>query len=256
MSERNIYLTSSTYSNGQDWTRIRKIFVNRRHIIPFADGQVRGTLNNQFSMDEYGPYLRIATTSNNRGQTENNVYTLGFALQRHGSLTGIAPTERIYSARYVNRRLYLVTFRQIDPFFVISFANHKRPVVLGELKIPGFSRYLQPYDETTIVGIGRETDSLGRQLGLKISVFDVRDCRNPRELYEAFGLTDKYASSDAEWEHKAFLLSPEKNLLVIPVKNSLKDSRFNGAIAFHIDKKGLTPGALIDHLVNANDSFY
>lgn len=64
MSEKSIYLTSSTYTNGQEWTKIKKIFVNRRHIIPFADGQVRGTINNQFSLDEYGPYFRIATTSN------------------------------------------------------------------------------------------------------------------------------------------------------------------------------------------------
>lgn len=80
----------------------------------------------------------------------------------------------------MGRRLYLVTFRQIDPFFVISLANHKKPVVLGELKIPGFSRYLHPYDENTIVGLGRQADESGRQQGLKISVFDVSDCKNPR----------------------------------------------------------------------------
>lgn len=93
MSEKSIYLTSSTYTNGETWTRIRKIFVNRRHIIPFADGQVRGSVNNQFSLDEYGPYFRVATTSNNNlGQTSNNVFTLGYALQNCGALTNIAPT--------------------------------------------------------------------------------------------------------------------------------------------------------------------
>lgn len=96
-------------------------------------------------------------------------------------MTGIAKGERIFSARYVLRRLYLVTFRQVDPFFVISFKSHKKPVILGELKITGFSRYLHPYDETTIIGLGRQADKNGRQLGLKISLFDVSDVKNPVE---------------------------------------------------------------------------
>lgn len=96
-----------------------------------------------------------------------------------GWLKGIAPSERIFSARFVDRRLYLVTFRQIDPFFVISFQNHRRPKILGELKITGFSRYLHPYDQDTIIGLGRQADSNGRQQGLKISLFDVSNVRSP-----------------------------------------------------------------------------
>jgi uncharacterized secreted protein with C-terminal beta-propeller domain len=74
----------------------------------------------------------------------------------------------------------MVTFRQVDPFFVISLSNHKKPVVLGELKVPGFSRYLHPYDEETIIGLGRDADATGRQTGLKIGLFDVSDPLNPK----------------------------------------------------------------------------
>lgn len=87
--------------NGQDYTNIRKIFVWRKYIVPFADGKVEGTINNQFSMDEYGPYLRVATTSNNGGKTQNNLFALGYYLKRSGELLGIAPGERIFSARFV-----------------------------------------------------------------------------------------------------------------------------------------------------------
>ncbi len=77
----------------------------------------------------------------------------------------------------------MVTFRQVDPFFVISLKNHRKPKLLGELKVPGFSRYLHPYDETTIIGFGRDADSSGRQLGLKIGLFDVTDATNPLQSY-------------------------------------------------------------------------
>ncbi len=107
-------------------------------------------------MDEYGQFFRVATTSNKDGTTSNNLFVLNFYLNAYGSLTGIAPTQRIYSVRYVRKRCYIVTFRQIDPFFVISLKDHRRPIILGELKVPGFSRYLHPYDETTIVGLGRQ----------------------------------------------------------------------------------------------------
>ena len=92
--------------------------------------------------------------------------------------------------------MYLVTFRQIDPFFVISLADHRNPTILGELKITGFSRYLHPYDENTIIGFGRQASSTGRQLGLKISVFDVTDVNNPKES-ASFELKERYASSTA-----------------------------------------------------------
>ena len=132
MSENAIYLSYT------DWNRrtgsdsvIHKIFVKRTRIVPFASARVDGTINNQFSMDQYYSIFRVATTSSTRigrtTTTSNNVYCFNFYMKQIGHLGGIAPTERIFSARYVDRRLYLVTFRQVDPFFVIGFANHRYP---------------------------------------------------------------------------------------------------------------------------------
>lgn len=96
-------------------------------------------------------------------------------------IAGLARGEKIYSARYIGLRLYLVTFRQIDPFYVISFKNPRKPIILGTLKISGFSKYLHPYDDTTIIGLGRQVSDGNTQLGLKISLFDVSNVNVPRE---------------------------------------------------------------------------
>lgn len=137
----------------------------------------------------------------------------------------------------MEKRLYLVTFRQVDPFFAISLQNHKKPKILGELKVPGFSRYLHPFDDDTIIGFGRQADNNGRQQGLKVSMFDVSDVKKPTELAK-MELEEHYASSTAQFEHKAFLLSPEKNMMVVPISmnNGNKDDMFNGAMAIHISK--------------------
>lgn len=124
-----------------------------------AKGEVPGRLLNQFSMDESENRFRIATTSefySNRSYLHNNVYVLDENLVRVGALEQIAKDESIYSARFMGERLYLVTFQTIDPFFVIDLSTDT-PKVLGELKIPGFSQYLHPYDENHVIGIGRDT---------------------------------------------------------------------------------------------------
>jgi inhibitor of cysteine peptidase len=180
MSERYIYLAINTTLNGVAYTQLRKIFVWDSYIIPFADGLVIGTIKNQFSLDEYNFFLRIATTD----WSANNVFVLDYFLQPYGKLTNIAPNERIESCRFVGKRLYLVTFRTEDPFFVISFSNHRLPKILGELHISGVSTYLHPYDETTIIGIGRSTDSTtARRLGLKIELFDVSNVASPKSNF-------------------------------------------------------------------------
>jgi len=231
------------------------------------NGKVPGSIINQFSMDEDDDVFRIATTINGRwssfeGQrteSTNNVYTLDSKLEMLGSLEGLAETERIYSTRFMGDKLYMVTFRQVDPFFVIDLSDAKNPKELGELKIPGFSRYLHPYDETTIIGIGQDATDRGRTTGLKISLFDVSDFENPKEIAQYVG-DDKYAQSTAMYEHKAFLFSKEKELMVIPVYNpdyrwDESGDSYNGAFVFRIKKDDIELRGLIDHSMNAEYSW-
>lgn len=179
----------------------------------------------------------------------NNLYVLNSELKVIGSVEGLAEGEQIYSVRFMGDRAYMVTFRQVDPFFAIDLSNPSSPKVLGELKIPGFSRYLHPYDENVIIGIGRDATETGRQEGLKISLFDVTDVSKPKEIAK-YVSDEKYSSSTAEYEHKAFLFSKEKELLVIPVYSYDYDKGgedMNGALVFKITEDSITLRGLIDH---------
>jgi uncharacterized secreted protein with C-terminal beta-propeller domain len=174
--------------------------------------------------------LRIATTTSTGGLS-NNVFVLdqsGEKLTTVGSLTGLAFTERIFSARYIDDVLYLVTFRQVDPLFTIDLSNPAQPKVAGELKIPGFSSYLHPVGEGKLLGIGRDADETGRIRGLQVSLFDVSDIYNPRREAQYLITSDVKppdgqvlwpgsTGSIAEHDHHAFSYFPEQGILAIPV---------------------------------------
>ena len=205
-------------------TVIHKIGLNSGQLKYIAKGEVPGRLLNQFSMDESENRFRIATTSEyyaNRSYLHNNVYVLDENLNRVGALEQIAKDESIYSARFMGDRLYLVTFQRIDPFFVIDLSTDT-PKVLGELKIPGFSQYLHPYDDNHVIGIGRDTQENkwgGVQIqGIKIALFDVTDVSKPSAVdVEIIGKqgTDSEVLSD----HKAMLFDKQKGILSIPISD-------------------------------------
>jgi inhibitor of cysteine peptidase len=209
----------------QSTTMIHKIGINSGAITYLAKGEVPGYLKNQFAMDEYGGNLRVATTSDvwtSRGQYEyNNVFVLDGAMKTIGSLTHIAEQEKIYSTRFIGDRLYMVTFKRIDPFFVIDLSTPSSPKILGKLKIPGYSDYLHPYDKNHIIGVGKETSSNEwggiSTKGLKLALFDVSDVEHPRQI-DKVEIGDSGTDSAALSDHRAFLFDKNKNLLVIPAR--------------------------------------
>jgi hypothetical protein len=138
-----------------------------------------------------------------------------------GKIESIAPGEKIYSARFMGDTFYLVIFRKIDPLFVIDLSNPYNPKILGELEITGYSDYLHLYDENHVIGVGKETIAADEgdfswYQGVKISLFDVTDMSEPKELAK-FEIGDRGTDSPVLRDHKAFLFDKEKNLLVIPV---------------------------------------
>jgi uncharacterized secreted protein with C-terminal beta-propeller domain len=175
-------------------------------------------------MDEYRGYFRIATTTghvsrNGDSTAQNRVYVLDEDLNIVGRLEGLAPGEQIYSARFMGGRAYLVTFKKVDPLFVIDLTDPTNPRTLGELEIPGYSDYLHPYDETHVIGIGKDAVDMGSfawYQGVKIALFDVSDPENPREI-SSYVIGDRGTNSYALDDHRAFLFSRSKNLLVIPI---------------------------------------
>ena len=205
-------------------TVIHKIAIGKNGTIDYlSKGEVPGRLLNQFSMDENGSKFRLATTSEYfsqyRNYRYNNVYVLDQNLKTIGSLEQIAPDEQIYSARFMEDRLYLVTFRQVDPFFVIDLSTDQ-PRVLGKLKLPGFSNYLHPYDQTHIIGIGRETNEnqFGgvQQEGIKVALFDVSDVENPVAI-DTYTIGGIGTDSEVLYDHKALLFDKGKNILSLPI---------------------------------------
>ena len=205
----------------QTITIIHKIGINNGAITYLAKGEVAGYLKNQFAMDEFGGNLRAATTSDvwtTRGQYEyNNVFVLDSAMKTIGSLTHIAEQEKIYSTRFIGDRLYMVTFKRIDPFFVIDLSTPASPKVLGKLKIPGYSDYLHPYDKNHIIGIGKETATTEwggvSTKGLKIALFDVTDVEHPQQIAKV-EIGDSGTTQAVLTDHRAFLFDKNKNLLV------------------------------------------
>ena len=214
VSTNNMYVTFGK----SEGTEIYRVAFNGLDMDFKAQGIVPGYVLNQYSMDEYDNYFRIATTVSpgfwsNRGDEHNNLYVLNMALNVVGKLENLAHGERIYSARFAGDKAYLVTFRQIDPFFVLDLKNPTSPKVAGELKIPGYSSYLHPYNENYVIGIGAEDSKV------KLSLFDVTNMRNPTEIAKYIIGEDAVSSqSIALHEPKAFLFDRQKQLLIIPVE--------------------------------------
>ena len=184
-----------------------------------ATGSVSGSPLNQFSLDQWGGHLRIATTVEGsfglgmfwaRWESANDVYVLDGDLNVVGAVMDLGLTERIYSARFIEDKGYLVTFRQIDPFYVMDLSDPQNPEVKGELKIPGYSSYLHPITKDLILGFGKDEGKV------KISLFDVHDPANPKEV-------DKYILSEY-WSdildtHHAFLLDEKHQIFFLPGSN-------------------------------------
>ena len=232
VSANNIYVTffapqgrygieEEVYAEG---TSIHRLSIDGREIAYESSGKVNGRVLNQFSMDEHDGYFRIATTTGyswEEGRSASHVFVLDESLETVGRLEGLAPGEQIYSARFMGSRCYLVTFKNVDPLFVIDLKNPRSPKVLGELKITGYSNYLHPYDENHIIGIGKEAVESGEEYfawyqGLKISLFDVSDVSNPIEVGK-YIIGDRGTDSTILRDHKALLFDREKGILVIPV---------------------------------------
>ena len=243
--------------------------------VPQGEAAVPGHVLNQFSMDENNGYFRIATTIpqvwNWKGEdsipSTNNLYVLDSTMKQVGSVEDIAPGESIYSVRFMGDRAYMVTFKKIDPFFVLDLSDPKNPKIAGKLKLPGYSDYLHPYDETHIIGLGKEAEAdkngdFAWYQGVKLSLFDVSDISNPKEIAK-FNIGDRGTDSNALYDHKAFLFSKERNLLVIPVLEAKIDPLdyplgdvpqwqygdyiFQGAYVFSITQDSITLRGKITH---------
>lgn len=244
MTKESLYLTAPIYlpidQNSQNnrtmmWnpsasnTEIFKFELDGTNISFASSGEVDGMLLNQFSMDEHEGYFRVVTTKgfawDEETPSENNLYILDAGMKQVGAIEGLAEGERIYSARFMGDKAYMVTFKETDPLFVLDVSTPTKPKVLGELKIPGFSNYLHPLDENHLIGFGYDTKSIPGEKGqpprivtggMKISLFDVTDFNNPKEQdIEIIGEQGTYSS--LQYDHKSLFQHRAKGLYGFPV---------------------------------------
>ena len=261
ISENNMYLIDNGYSGGRsvelaDIYGIKGVFglsdLNYETVTSdstiykfnFKDdgtveyqtkNTVKGRTIDQFSLDEQDGNLRIALYTSDGSR----IVVLDNNLKQIGETMNLAEGEKMYSARFMGDRAYLVTYKTVDPLFSIDLSDPTNPKVLGELKIPGYSTYLQPYDENHIIGFGFQTEEIVRRnsqgrviststtiTGMKMALFDVSDISNPKVLSEQI-IGDSKTNSTILKNHKALLFDKEKKLLAIPVRNYTEDLSMN-----------------------------
>jgi inhibitor of cysteine peptidase len=283
VSPSNIYVTYPTWDNNGSFTSIYRVSINRLQLALEAKGNVPGNILNQYSMDEYNGNFRIATNWYNYGTTTNvkspegisssssttsqpsqlnNVYILNQDLTVVGKLEGLAQGENLHSVRFMGDKAYLVTFKRTDPLFVIDLSVANNPKVLGELKIPGYSDYLHPYDATHLIGVGKEAEDIATEdfayyQGVKLALFDVSNVNSPTQI-DNYVIGDRGSDTPVLYEPKAFLFDKSKNLLVIPVsvaivanKTSAADygqTVWQGAYVFTLTTSGFTLKGNVTHI--------
>ena len=248
-SSRSLYVASPASWRNGGRTIVIRFSLNNGAVAYAGIVPVPGYILNQWAMDEHrasaagggavlsgasGVTFRIVTTTTwSAGDAQaSHLYTYavdvgsgaagatrgdGVGLTPLGSLSGLAPGERVYAVRFMGERLYVVTFRQVDPLFVIDLTVPAAPVLLGELKVPGYSDYLHPVNRTHLIGIGKDATDQGRVLGMKMALFDASNPTAPAESY-SITLGDRQTHSSALDDHRAFAYDAERRLLTLPVR--------------------------------------
>lgn len=210
VSSSSIFIYNQSYATGEQKTEILKFGYEDGQIWGVGACSVQGYLNDTFSIDEYKNNLRVLATRWD-SQNINSLYVFDEKMQPIGKIDDIAPGETIRSARFMGDTGYFVTFRNTDPLFSVDLSDPSNPKILGELKVTGFSSYLHDYGDGKLLGIGYEADEeTGMNTGVKLSMFDVSDPANVKEI-------KRYTIKDAEYvpalsNYKAVMISPQKNL--------------------------------------------
>ena len=254
------WLEADTFDDDDEWqdawrrrrTSIHRFDISGTEAAYEASGEVLGVIHNQFSLSEHNGYLRVVTTVGGPWGEESDsqvrvLSTGGDVLVEVGSVGDIGRGEQVQSVRFVGDVGYVVTFRQIDPFYTIDLSDPADPRILGELKIPGFSSYLHPISDTMVLGVGSDADSDGRITGAKVSLFDVSDLAAPREV-AVWTAPDGW--NDVGWDHRAFLWWAPENLAVIPVTVW---NDWSGAVVLRVTDGTITEVGRVDQEIEGEE---
>lgn len=269
VSTNNIYIYEYTNNSiladnlsAKNQTIIRKLSYKDGKLSGSSQGKVKGYLNDSFSIDEYKDTLRLVTTVRSTVSSSsdtNSVYVLDKDLKTIGKIEDLAKGEQVYSARFFDDTGYFVTYKQTDPLFSVDFSDPENPKIIGELKIPGFSEYLHFYDDNLLLGIGMDTDENGVSNGVKISMFDISDPSDVKEINK-YTLSEYYYS-DVFYDYHAALIDSSKNMIGFPISGAVNQYvifSYNDKNGFELQMQEEINGNsyLGTRGVYANDRFY
>ncbi len=293
----NIYLACAKWhesginSNEAGFTTdFTRISIENGIIEPEASTNVFGTINDQFSMSEYGGYFRAALTRRGYHYTDENgeamltndnaLYIFDLDLNQVGIAEGFGENESVKSASFQGDLAYVVTYRQTDPLYSFDISDPYNPVILDEHKITGYSSYMQQWSDGQLLGFGTDADENGFQLGYKLVMFDNSDPANLSEIdIQTIHFEDvcgtaadqtrySYISSNAILERKALLIAPEKKLIAVPFVCdciSVDYTEINTGYGYAIysfvngafEEKGVVyGGSILDRALYINDTIY
>jgi Beta propeller domain len=279
-SPRSLYLATEKWINPAipatelptQTTQIDRFDVSAPDSTKFvASGDVPGYLLNQFSLSEWGGYLRVASTSRPDwwggavptvpSQSYVTVLaTSGDRLTQVGQVSGLGAGQKIYSVRFIGDTGYVVTFRQVDPLYTIDLKDPTAPRVAGRLELEGYSSYLHPLEKGLLLGVGQDVGANNEPAGSQLELFDVSDPSTPKLVHKT--TLGQGSSSGVQYDHHAFLFWPATNLVVIPLQIYPigppvplgqtpvplgQTQGFIGAIGFHVDRSGLREAGRISH---------
>lgn len=249
----DLYCTADTlYLMSTDWrwtddstdgrckTNLYAFSLNGTEIALRATGAVPGEVNDDYAIDQYGGYLRITTTDYDyqKDVDVSALYVLSDKLEIVGQLENFAPDEQVQSTRFLGNLAYVVTFRNTDPLFAIDLSDPAKPTILGAVKLPGFSSYLHPLDDHTLLGVGYSGDDRSANLDtVKLSLFDISDPTHPQETDSR---VIKQADTDVNYEPKAFVFDSKSGAFYLPVSYNLFEKNGNYAGIQYVLKRYAT----------------
>ena len=220
---------SQTLDDDKTKSKLVKLTIDKGNIEFAASTEVYGSADNQFSFSEYNGYLRLVTTTRDYESWEQScgLYIFDEELNMVGHIDELAKGESIKSSRFLGNMVYFVTFRNTDPLFAVDASNPENPVIVNEVKLPGFSEYLHPYGDGLLFGLGYEADETdGKLQNVKMSMFDIS---NPADIVEVDREQLEAFYSGAMYEHRAMLVNPKRNLIGFAVEENVIEKDGTGA---------------------------
>ena len=211
-----------------------------------------GRVADKFKMRLSGDTLAVVSEELNRNTNDNRnrwlttLETFSLANPHKPEALGalsLAKGERLFATRFDADRVYIVTYERIDPLWIVDLSDPRKPVIKGELEVPGWSTYIQPLGDR-LVSIGVDDTNNGRRVA--VSLFDVSDITKPK-LFDKVTMGDRWSWSEAQYDEKAFTVLPHAGLILVPYQGHEAGGYVKNVQIIDLNEKTLKKRGVIEH---------